>query len=111
VSSSNGNFFRHKVGAAITSVRRTGGSYTLDGLYHYLTYSEMLIATSNYWNVVHGRTAGETLLDAEGIATLEVLGDNMAWQLRMREAVKYSLEEPSKAQKVMTNFIREDLKG
>jgi multimeric flavodoxin WrbA len=111
VSSSNGNFFRHKVGAAVVSVRRTGGSYTLDGLNHYLTYSEMQIATSNYWNVIHGRTPGETLLDAEGVATLEVLGDNMAWQLKMREATKELLQEPVKVQKVITHFVREDLKG
>jgi multimeric flavodoxin WrbA len=110
VSLSNGNFFRHKVGAALVSVRRTGGSHTLDGLNHYITYSEMQVATSNYWNVVHGRTPGEVLFDAEGVSTLEVLGDNMAWQLKMREATLGGVPEPGVAEKVMTHFVREDLK-
>ncbi|MFT3752151.1 MAG: flavodoxin family protein [Paludibacter sp.] len=110
VSGSNGNFFRHKVGAALAAVRRTGGSHTLDGLNHYLTYSEMQLATANYWNVVHGRTPGEAGFDNEGVHTLEVLGENMAWMLKMREATRESLSAPAKAQKVMTNFVREDLK-
>lgn len=110
VSGSNGNFFRHKVGAALTAVRRTGGSHTLDGLNHYISYAEMMVATSSYWNVVHGRAAGEARLDAEGVHTLEVLGENMAWMLRMREATAQSIPGPEKAQKIMTNFVREDLK-
>ncbi len=110
VSLSNGNFFRHKVGAAVVSVRRTGGSHTLDGLNHYLTYSEMQVASSNYWNVIHGLFPGETLLDGEGVNILEVLGDNMAWQLKMREVTKDLIQEPAKIQKVMTNFVRDDLR-
>ena len=110
VSLSNGNFFRHKVGAALVAVRRTGGSHTLDGLNHYLTYSEMQLATSNYWNVIHGRTPGEALFDGEGVSTLQVLGDNMAWQLKMRETTRQTLDGPAPAQKVMTHFVRDDLK-
>lgn len=110
VSGSNGNFFRHKVGAALVAVRRTGGSHTLDGLNHYLTYSEMQIATANYWNVIHGRAPGEAAFDQEGTHTLEVLADNMAWQLKMREATRNMPGEPDRASKVMTNFVREDLK-
>jgi multimeric flavodoxin WrbA len=110
VSLSNGNFFRHKVGAALVAVRRTGGSHTLDGLNHYLTYSEMQLATSNYWNVIHGRTPGEVMFDSEGVSTLEVLGDNMAWQLKMRETTRQKNDGPAPAQKVMTHFIRDDLK-
>lgn len=110
VSGSNGNFFRHKVGAALVAVRRTGGSHTLDGLNHYLTYSEMMLATANYWNVIHGRAEGEAKFDNEGNHTLEVLSENMAWMLKMREATKETLPAPNPIQKVMTNFIREDLK-
>ena len=66
VSGANGGLFRHKVGAAVVVVRRTGGSSTFDGLNHYLTYSEMVIATSCYWNVIHGRTPGEVVQDDEG---------------------------------------------
>ena len=110
VSLSNGNFFRHKVGAALVAVRRTGGSHTLDGLNHYLTYCEMQLATSNYWSVIHGLTPGEARYDGEGVNTLEVLGENMAWQLKMREATCSTLTEPKAVQKVATHFVREDLK-
>lgn len=106
VAGSNGNLFRHKVGAAAVAVRRTGGSSTLDGLYHYLTYSEMILATSNYWNVIHGRVPGEVEQDAEGVQIMEVLGSNMAWLLKMREQTKDTLPAPQPVQKVMTNFIR-----
>lgn len=106
VAGSNGNLFRHKVGAALVAVRRTGGSSTLDGLYHYLTYSEMLLATANYWNVIHGRVPGEAEQDAEGVQIMQVLGNNMAWLIKMREQAKNSLPAPTPVQKTMTNFIR-----
>jgi len=104
VAGSNGNLLRHKVGAAVVAVRRTGGSSTLDGLNHYLSYSEMIIATSNYWNVIHGTAPGEVVKDGEGRQIMRVLGKNMAWLLRMKEA---SAIEPSpKEKKEFTNFIR-----
>jgi multimeric flavodoxin WrbA len=106
VSGVNGGLFRQKVGAAVVAVRRTGGSSTLDSLNHYLTYSEMMLATSNYWNVIHGRTAGEVLQDGEGVQVMEVLGNNMAWQLKMREQTKDAVSAPAPVAKVMTNFIR-----
>jgi multimeric flavodoxin WrbA len=106
VSLSNGNFFRHKVGAAVVAVRRTGGSSTLDTLNHYLSYSEMMLANSSYWNIIHGTVPGDANLDAEGVQIMETLGENMAWQLKMREATKDSIPAPAKKQKVMTSFIR-----
>ncbi len=106
VSGSNGNFFRHKVGAAVVAVRRTGGSSTLDTLNHYLAYSEMMLATSSYWNIIHGTTPGDAVQDAEGMQIMEILGNNMAWQLKMREMTKNTLPAPAKIQKVMTSFIR-----
>lgn len=106
VTLSNGGMLRHKVGAALVAVRRSGGSSTLDCLNHYLTYSEMMLATSNYWSIIHGRTQGEVLQDHEGVQIMEVLGNSMVWQLKMREMTKDKLPEPEKVQKVMTNFIR-----
>ena len=104
VASANGRWFRHKVGAAVTAVRRTGGSMTFSAMNQYLTLSEMLIPTSNYWNVIHGRTLGEAAKDDEGMQVMRVLGRNMAWLLHMR---RQGLdEEPEKEAKVMTNFIR-----
>lgn len=106
VAGSNGNLFRHKVGAALVAVRRSGGSSTLDCLNHYLNYSEMIIATSNYWNITHGAAAGEAIKDEEGNQIMEILGGNMAWILKMREQTKDSIIPPAKAHKVWTNFIR-----
>lgn len=106
VSGVNGNLFRHKVAAAITAVRRTGGSSTMDQLNHYLTYGELILATSNYWNVVHGRNPGEVLQDHEGIQTMRVLGKNMAWLLKMKEASMDIITPPEKERKEVTNFIR-----
>ena len=106
VAGSNGGLFRHKVGAAVVAVRRTGGSATFDSLNHYLTYSEMIMATANYWNVIHGRTPGEVVKDDEGGQIMEVLGKNMAWLMKMREQTRDTLPTPERAMKVMTNFIR-----
>jgi multimeric flavodoxin WrbA len=106
VSGSNGNLLRHKVAAAVVAVRRTGGSATLDSLNHFLTYSEMIIATSNYWNVIHGRDPGEVNEDGEGKQIMRVLGKNMAWLLKMKEATAKKIEPPDKEKKEITNFIR-----
>jgi multimeric flavodoxin WrbA len=106
VSGSNGGLFRHKVGAAVVAVRRTGGSVTFDSLNHYLTYSEMILATSNYWIIIHGRTPGEAEQDYEGAQIMSVLGNTLAWLLKMREQTKDTLPAPTPVKKVMTSFIR-----
>ena len=106
VAGANGNLFRHKVAAAVVAVRRSGGSSTLDCLNHYLTYSEMIVATSNYWNIIHGRLPGEVIQDNEGAQTMSILGKNMAWLLKMKEATSGTIEPPTKEKKVITNFIR-----
>jgi multimeric flavodoxin WrbA len=106
VAGSNGGLFRQKVAAAVVAVRRTGGSSTFDSLNHYLTYSEMILATSNYWNISHGRVPGEVLQDAEGMQIMEVLGRNMAWLLKMREQTSVLLPKPKSVRKIFTNFIR-----
>ncbi|GHV65909.1 FMN reductase [Bacteroidia bacterium] len=104
VASANGGWFRHKVGASVVAVRRSGGSMTFDSLNHYLSLSEMLVPTANYWNIIHGRAAGEASQDAEGNQVMEVLGSNMAWLLRMREQGHNT--EPHAVEKVFTNFVR-----
>jgi hypothetical protein len=63
-----------------------------------------MVATSNYWNVIHGRQPGEVLQDNEGQQIMRVLGKNMAWMLKMKEAA--SIEEPAQEKKESTNFIR-----
>jgi Multimeric flavodoxin WrbA len=106
VSGARGGLFRHKVGAALVAVRRSGGSSTLDCLNHYLTYSEMIVATSRYWNIVHGARPAEMDRDAEAVQIVETLGDNLAWILKMREAASGVIPEPPASPKVMTNFVR-----
>ena len=106
VAGSNGGMFRQKVAAAVVAVRRTGGSVTFDSLNHYLNYSEMIIATSNYWNITHGTSPGEVLQDHEGVQIMDVLGQNMAWLLKMREQTKETVPAPEAVRKVFTNFIR-----
>jgi multimeric flavodoxin WrbA len=106
VSGSNGNLLRQKIAAALVAVRRTGGSATLDSLNHYLSYSEMIIVTSNYWNVIHGANAGEVNKDVEGKQIMRLLGKNMAWLLKMKEITADTIEPPKKEKKEYTNFIR-----
>lgn len=106
VAGCSGGLFRQKVGASVVAVRRTGGSSTFDCLNHYLQYSEMMLATSNYWNIVHGRAAGEMLQDAEGVQTMEVLGRNMAWLLQMRQNSAPTVPRPEAVAKIFTSFIR-----
>ena len=106
VMGANGGMLRHKVGAAVVAVRRSGGMPTFNQLNNYLNYSEMKIATSNYWNVIHGTSPGEALEDAEGVQIMEVLGRNMASMLKQREATKEMGHESGKVKKIFTNFIR-----
>lgn len=106
VASVNGGLFRHKVGASVVAVRRSGGLTTFNELNHYLLYSEMLIAGSNYWNVIHGRTPGEVSQDTEGVQIMNILGENMTWLMKLVKAGEGKVEEPQKHKKEIMNFIR-----
>lgn len=97
---------RHKVGAAVAVSRRAGDMTTVDDLQKYFLISEMIIAPSYYWNVVHGAVAGECLSDKEGISTIKNMARNMAWILKMKEATKDSIPEPEAYPREFTNFIR-----
>ncbi len=106
VAGSNNGMFRHKVGASVVAVRRSGGVTTFDQLNNFLIYSEMVIPASNYWNVIHGTSPGEALKDEEGVQIMQVLGKNMAWLLKVIEHSKGVISAPEKEKKVYTNFIR-----
>lgn len=106
VAGSNNGLFRHKVGASVVAVRRSGGVATFDQLNNFLIYSEMVIPASNYWNVIHGTSPGEALKDEEGVQIMQVLGKNMAWLLKVIEHSKGIIPAPEKEKKVYTNFIR-----
>ena len=105
VQGGNGRLFRHKVGAALVAVRRSGGVATFDQLNHYLNCSEMLMPTSNYWNVIHGAKPGEVLQDTEGVQVMSLLGKNMTWLLKLLENGKDIVQEPGKENKIFMNFI------
>ena len=104
VAGANGGLYRHKVGASVVAVRRSGEVATFDHLNHYFTIGEMFLASSNYWNVIHGRLPGEALQDEEGVQTMRVLGKNMAFLIKSIDKNKEAL--PEKEQKIMTSFIR-----
>ncbi len=106
VTTSNDGMLRHKVGAAVVAVRRSGGVPTVDQLNRYINYSEMLMPTSNYWNVIHGGSPGEAVHDEEGKQIMRVLGKNMAWLMKLVENGKGKVEEPEGEAKIFMNFIR-----
>jgi multimeric flavodoxin WrbA len=106
VTAVSGRPLRHKVGAAVVAVRRSGGIPTVEQLNKYFCFSEMLMPASNYWNVIHGMVPGEAAGDAEGIQTMRVLGQNMAWLLKLIEHGKGAIQPPAMENKIFTNFIR-----
>lgn len=82
VSTANGGLFKRKVGAAVAAVRRAGAIHTLDTLNHLFQHQQMIMVGSSYWNVGMGRDPGQVKDDAEGLRTMQNLGQNMAWLLR-----------------------------
>lgn len=106
VAGVNGNLLRHKVGATVAAVRRSGGTATFDGLNHYITYAEMIMPGSNYWNVTHGTAPGEMIHDEEGKQIMRILGKNMAWLLKVLAAGKTQVAAIPPEKKTFTNFIR-----
>ncbi len=106
VAEANNSMLRLKVGVAVVAVRRAGGIPTFDQLNNYINHSEMLIPTSNYWNVINGRLPGEVLQDEEGTQIMSILGKNMAWLLKLIENGQGIIEKPEREEKIFTNFIR-----
>ena len=85
VAKANENILRRKVGASVIAVRRAGAMHGFDTLNHFFLISEMIIPGSQYWNIGVGREKGEVNNDEEGIDTMRVLGQNMAWLLKKLE--------------------------
>lgn len=106
VASANGGILRHKVGASVVAVRRSGGVAVFNQLNNYINYAEMIMPASNYWNVAHGTNPGEVTQDEEGMQIMRVLGKNMAWLMKVLDAGKAYVKENEKEGKIFTNFIR-----
>ncbi|MBQ4279771.1 MAG: flavodoxin family protein [Rikenellaceae bacterium] len=102
-----GGLFRLKPAAAVVSCRRGGASAALDQLTKYFTISQMPVVSSQYWNAVHGTTPEEVRRDEEGLQTMRILGENMAWLLRSIEAGRAAeVRRPGTEPRLRTNFIR-----
>ena len=97
---------RMKVGASIAVARRGGCSATLDQLNKYFTISGMPVASSHYWNMIHGAKPGEAEQDAEGVATIRNLAKNMAFLMKSIALGKETYGLPEYDKRAFTNFIR-----
>jgi len=81
VARANGNMFKRKVGAAVVTARRGGCVHAFDSMNHFFLIGEMIIPGSNYWNMGFGLAPGDVKKDAEAMATMKILGENMGWLL------------------------------
>lgn len=95
-----------KVGASVVCARRGGCSATFDELNKYFTISGMPVASSTYWNCIHGRTPGEAEQDGEGLFTMRSLARNMTFLMKSVALGKEQFGLPEKEKRVATNFIR-----
>ena len=95
-----------KVGASVAVARRGGCSATFDELNKYFTICGMPVASSQYWNSVHGRMKGEALKDEEGLQTMRTLAANMAFLIKSIALGKEKYGIPQKEEWKPTHFIR-----
>ncbi len=95
-----------KVGASVVTARRGGLSSTFDELNKYFTISGMPVASSQYWNSIHGRQAGEAAQDLEGLQVMRVLARNMSFLIKSIALGKDTYGLPEKEERVSTHFIR-----
>ena len=95
-----------KVGASVVAARRGGLSAAFDELNKYFTITGMPVASSQYWNSIHGRTPGEAVQDEEGLQTMRTLAKNMAFLMKSIALGKEKYGLPEKEAPKRTNFIR-----
>ena len=95
-----------KVGASVVCARRGGLSATFDELNKFFTISGMPVASSRYWNSIHGRLEGEAARDEEGLLTMRVLARNMSFLMKSIALGKEKYGLPEKEAVTLTNFIR-----
>jgi len=97
---------RMKVGTSIAVARRGGCSATFDLLNKYFTISGMPVASSTYWNSVHGAKPGDAAEDGEGLVTMRNLAKNMAFLMKSIALGKEKFGLPQPEERIFTNFIR-----
>lgn len=94
-----------KVGASVVCARRGGCSATFDELNKYFTISGMPVASSQYWNSIHGREPGQAQSDEEGRQTMRVLARNMVFLMRSIALGKEKYGLPPREEHLWTHFI------
>ena len=94
-----------KVGASVVCARRGGCSATFDELNKYFTISNMPVASSQYWNCVHGREKGEAEMDEEGKQTMRVLARNMSFLMKSIALGREQFGLPETEEHLLTHFI------
>jgi multimeric flavodoxin WrbA len=82
VAKVNNDMFKRKVGAAVVAVRRAGAVHTFDSINHFFTINQMIVPGSSYWNIGIGLGKGDVEKDEEGLGTMRILGENMAWLMK-----------------------------
>jgi len=82
VARANNDMLQRKVGAAVVAVRRAGSIHAFDTINHFFLIGQMIIPGSSYWNMGIGRAKGEVEQDEEGLRTMQILGQNLAWLLK-----------------------------
>jgi len=82
VAIANGHMFKRKIGAAVVAVRRAGSVHVFNSINHFFFINQIIVPGSSYWNMGVGGDKGEVEKDEEGIMTMKVLGENMAWLLK-----------------------------
>ncbi len=82
VARANGDMFKRKVGAAVVAERRGGSTHVFNSINHFFLIGQMIVPGSIYWNLGIGRDPGQVREDDEGIRTMRILGQNMAWLLK-----------------------------
>lgn len=82
VAIANGHMLRRKVGAAVVAVRRAGATGAFDAINKFFFINQFIVPGSIYWNLGFGLEEGDAGNDPEGLATMRVLGENMAWLLQ-----------------------------
>ena len=106
IDMNNGRQFRFKVGVPLVVARRAGAVNAIDELVHYINYAQMITPGSLYWPLVYGNKPGEVTQDPEGIQTLQVLAQSMAYVMKVMEAGKAQIPLPELPRKTYTNFVR-----
>ena len=95
-----------KVGASVVCARRGGLSATFDELNKYFTICGMPVASSQYWNSVHGMEKGQAEQDAEGLQTMRTLARNMTFLMKSIALGKEKYGLPEQEDWQPTHFIR-----